>query len=50
MTVEEVWLALFSDDPIYGLDEATEDLGDRIDLTEDWHAPESPTFQSLPVL
>ena len=50
MSVDEVWLIFFADEPIYGLNKAIEELGDKIDLTENWHAPRKPTFQGLPFL
>jgi hypothetical protein len=50
MSVEEVWLAFFCDDPLYGINEAMETLGDRFELIEEWHAFEKPMFNGIPVL
>ena len=50
LSVEEVWLLFFSDDSLYSINEAGEDLGDRIDSVEKWHDPKKPTSQSLPIL
>ena len=51
MSVEEVWLAFFADDPLYGFNPAFEEVGDRVDLTEDWHFnAKKSTFEGLPYI